>query len=83
MPLPAATLHLPPPLLFASDATLTGIGAGALLLVAALAGLGERRRKRRRQIDAVGWVPWTTLSVGAFLPGAILLMLAVKGWLAG
>ncbi len=68
---------------FASDATLAGIAGGVLLLLAAVAGLAERRRLRRKHIDAVGWVPWTTVSFLAVFPGVILLALAAKGWLAG
>ena len=32
-------------------------GAGAVL--ALVAGVAERRRHRRRSLDAVGWVPWS------------------------
>jgi hypothetical protein len=69
-------------LLFASDATLVGLWGGALLLFAVAAMLAERRRARRKRIDAVGWVPWTTLFVIAFFVGIGLLVVAVKGWLA-
>jgi len=68
---------------FASDATLLGLVAGTLLLVAAVAAVAERRRVRRRAIDAVGWVPWLTVFFVAFFPGVILMVLAVKGWLGG
>ena len=70
-------------LLFASDATLIGLAGGALLLLALLAFLGERRRMRRKHIDAVGWIPWTTVSFLALFGGVVLLSFAVKGWLAG
>lgn len=70
-------------LLFASDATLLGLAGGALLLVAVFAWLGERRRARRKAVDAVGWVPWTTLSVLAFFCAVSLLAVAATGWLAG
>ena len=70
-------------LLFASDATLIGLAGGALLLVALTAFVGERRRLRRRHIDAVGWMPWTTLSVLATFAGLSLLAVAVAGWLRG
>jgi hypothetical protein len=76
-------MHEPAFLLFASDATLAGLWGGALLLVASIAILGERRRLRRKSIDAVGWVPWTTIFLICFFAGAILLALAVKGWVAG
>ena len=70
-------------LLFASDATFAALAGGALLLIAILAGLAERRRLRRKRIDAVGFMPWTTVSFLAIFPGVILLALATKGWLAG
>ena len=68
---------------FASDATMLGLGAGGLLILALVAGIAERRRSRRKSIDAVGWVPWLTVFFLAFFPGVILMVLAVKGWLAG
>jgi hypothetical protein len=70
-------------LLFASTATWLAVGSGALLAVAAIAWLAERRRNRRKAIDAVGWMPWTTLSFLALFGGIVLLSFAVKGWLAG
>jgi hypothetical protein len=68
---------------FASDATVAALAGGALLLLAAFAGLAERRRLRRKHIDAVGFMPWTTVSFLAVFPGLILLTLAMKGWVAG
>lgn len=70
-------------LLFASDATLFGLAGGALLLVALAAFAGERRRMRRKHIDAVGWMPWTTLFFVAFFCGVSLLAVAVAGWIRG
>jgi hypothetical protein len=70
-------------LLFASDATLLGLVAGVLLLVAAVAAFAERRRVRRESIDAVGWVPWLPVFFLAFFPGVMLMLFAVKGWIAG
>lgn len=68
---------------FASDATLLGLVAGGLLLVALVAAIAERRRSKRISIDAVGWVPWLTVFFLAFFPGVILMVLAVTGWLNG
>jgi len=68
---------------FASDATMLGLGAGGLLILALVAGIAERRRSRRKSIDAVGWVPWLTVFFLAFFPGVILMVFAVKGWLNG
>jgi hypothetical protein len=76
-------MHEPAFLLFASDATLAGLAGGAMLAVAGVALLGERRRLRRKHIDAVGWMPWTTLSVLATFVGLSLLAVAAMGWLRG
>ena len=76
-------MHEPDFLLFASDATLAVLLGAALLLVSIAAMVGERRRLRRKHIDAVGWVPWTTLSVLTLFVGFSLLALGVTGWLQG
>jgi hypothetical protein len=69
-------------LLFASDATWAAL-AGCLLLGLAMgSALAERRRLRRRRIDAVGFMPWTAVFFLAFFPGVTLLALGVMGWLA-
>ena len=68
---------------FASDAPLAGIAAGAMLLFAALTLWAERRRIKRRHIDAVGWMPWTKLFFAAMLIGLTLLMFALSGWHQG
>jgi hypothetical protein len=68
---------------FASDATLAALAGGALLLLAFVAAVAERRRIRRSQIDAVGFMPWTTVFFLSFFPGVVLLAVAVKGWLSG
>jgi hypothetical protein len=56
---------------------LAGAGLGALAL-AALAWAGDYRRMRRRNPDAVGFMPWTTISFLALLLALILLGLAGK-----
>jgi hypothetical protein len=70
-------------LLFASDATWVGLAGAALLAVSVLAFLGERRRNKRKHVDAVGWVPWSTLSVLTTFAGLSLIAVAVTGWLQG
>lgn len=68
---------------FASDATQVGMIALGLLSIAALSLVQERRRARRTNPDAVGYLPWTTIFVATSLPGMIALFLAVQGWLSG
>ncbi len=53
-------------------------GAGAALLVAALAGLAEWRRGRRRNLDVPGWMPWTGVQIVAIFAALLCAILAVK-----
>ena len=52
-------------------------------LIAALAWWGDRRRVRRRNLDAVGWMPWTPVFFVALMVAVIGLGLAAKAWVAG
>lgn len=59
-----------------SDAQVLLIAGAALAaVIAVLAGWRDVRRRRRADIDAVGWVDWTTVQMAA------LIVLAVLGWL--
>lgn len=49
--------------------------AGAM---AVAAGVAERRRSRRRDIDKVGWVPWTLVQVIALALAALMAAYAIK-----
>jgi hypothetical protein len=55
-----------------------GLAAAALAL---LAWFADRRRMRRSDPDAVGFMPWTTVFFWAFLATVLLLGLAAKEWL--
>lgn len=50
---------------------------GGLLLLAVVAGLGDWRRKRRKNFDDVGWVPWQLVQVLALILAAGLTTLAL------
>jgi hypothetical protein len=76
-------MHLPAFITFASDATVLGLWGAGCMVVALLAAVGDWRRGRRRQIDAVGFMPWTTVFVLSASLGVALLLVAAKGWLAG
>jgi hypothetical protein len=54
--------------------------AGAALALAAIAGVAESRRHRRRSLDRPGWVPWRGLQVTAFFA---VITLAILAWKAG
>jgi hypothetical protein len=45
--------------------------------VAIGAGLGDRRRRRRSDLDRVGLIDWPTLQILAVIAGAILVILAL------
>lgn len=51
--------------------------------VALLAWWGDRRRMRRRDPDAVGFMPWTSVFFVALLIACVLLGLAAREWIAG
>lgn len=76
-------LHEPDSIRFASDATLVGLWAGGLFLIAGLALVGDWRRARRNHVDKVGWMPWTRIFMLSCFAGILLMALAIKGWLAG
>jgi hypothetical protein len=68
---------------FASDATIAGLWGGVLLALSLLAMLGDLRRRRRTDINAVGWVPWRDLSALTAFAGLVLLAMAASGWVKG
>lgn len=56
------------------------------LVAAAVAGaawIADRRRVRRSDLDAVGWVPWTGLFFASLIVACVTLGLAGRAWLAG
>jgi hypothetical protein len=53
-------------------------GAVAALAVAVVAGVMDWRRNRRRDFDAVGWVPWRGIQVAAFFASLACVVLALR-----
>ncbi|QNQ07846.1 hypothetical protein [Sphingomonas alpina] len=47
------------------------------VLVALFAGLGDRRRKRRANLDRVSLLDWPTLQMFALIAAAIFIILAL------
>lgn len=65
------------------DTTLVMAIAGGLCgLIAAVAWVADRRRYRRRDLDRVGWVPWTAVFFWTLSAAIVLLGLAERGWVA-
>jgi len=50
---------------------------GAALLVAVIAGFGERKRRRRADMDRIGLVSWPFVQMMALLAALILASLAL------
>lgn len=53
------------------------VGAGALALTA-VSILAERRRNRRSDIEAVGWVPWPMVTILGTIAALFAFALALK-----
>ncbi len=55
-------------------------GASAIaLIVAGVAILADRRRNRRSNLDAVGFMPWPLILVLALMVAAVAAAIALKG----
>lgn len=52
-------------------------------LVAAFAWTADWRRRRRKNLDRVGFMPWTTIFFCALVAAVVLVGLAARQWLAG
>lgn len=59
------------------------IGGTVAALVALAAWLGDRRRMRRRNLDKVGFMPWTDVFFWSFLAAVLLLGGASVGMIRG
>lgn len=70
-------------LAFASDADLFAAAGFVCWIVAVAAFLAERRRHARRDLDRVGWVPWTGVFLAAAVCGTTFLLLGSKALVAG
>jgi hypothetical protein len=53
--------------------------AGAALLLAIAAGFLDHRRERRRDLDRVGWAPWSFVQIAAAFAALAAAALALKG----
>jgi hypothetical protein len=52
--------------------------AALAFALAAYGALAERRRMKRRDLDQVGWVPWTLITVIGFSLGLGAVAFAIK-----
>jgi hypothetical protein len=51
---------------------------GGALAAATVAAVAERRRTKRSNLDAVGWIPWQGVQIACFFAALILGVLAVR-----
>ena len=51
---------------------------GALLALAVISGLGEYRRRKRRDFDAVGFMPWAMVQVLSLIGALAVTILALQ-----
>lgn len=77
------TRYEPAFLLFASEAEILALWGVGLLLLAAIAGVMERRRMKRAEIHRVGWVPWMGLFMTFAVVGGGLLAVALPAVIKG
>jgi hypothetical protein len=54
------------------------IGAGASIAVAVLAGIGQRRRTHRSDLDRIGMVDWRSLQMAALMAAALCVSVAMN-----
>jgi ElaB/YqjD/DUF883 family membrane-anchored ribosome-binding protein len=54
--------------------------AVALAIVVVISSLADRRRHKRTDIEAVGFVPWTLITVLSVLGTVLSAALAIKGF---
>ncbi len=54
------------------------LGAAGAAVIAIVSGLGEHRRRKRKRMDDVGFVPWQFIQVMAMLGTLILASLALN-----
>ena len=65
------------------DVPIMWLAGLAALGIAVIAWLGDRRRMRRSEPDAVGFMPWTSVFFWALFAACILFGLAARRGLAG
>ena len=65
-----------------SDKIMAAIG-GLAALVAAAAWIGDRRRMKRRDLDSVGFMPWTSVFFFALMAAVLLLGVVGKDLFGG
>lgn len=53
-------------------------GAASCLALAGIALFGDRRQRKRRDLDRIGWISWPPVLILAMLAAAICAALAIR-----
>lgn len=59
------------------------VTGGVASVIALIAWLGDRARMRRKDMDRVGFMPWTTIFFWSLLAAIVLIGIGVRGMFAG
>ncbi len=52
-------------------------GAVGCLAIAGAAAIGDRRHRKRDDLDRVGWIPWPLILILAMIAAAVFMALAI------
>ena len=58
------------------------VASVSAVFLAVIAWVGENKRLRRKDLDRVGFMPWTGIFFVAVLAAVVLIALAVKQWVS-
>lgn len=59
------------------------IAGGVASVIAIVAWIGDRARMRRRNMDRVGFMPWTTIFFWSLLAAIVLIGVGTRGLISG
>ncbi len=58
------------------------VAGGICVFLAAVAWIGDRRRMKRKDLDRVGFMPWTPVFFITLMGAVLLLGISAKDWFA-
>ncbi|MEO9463476.1 MAG: hypothetical protein ABJ242_12170 [Marinomonas sp.] len=70
-------------LIFATEAEMVALSGAGFLLLAGVALLADKLRSKRKDINRVGFMPWTAIFMGSMIIGGGLLALALPRVIGG
>ncbi len=70
-------------LIFASEAEIVALWGAGFLLLAVVALFADKLRSKRKNINRVGFMPWTAIFMGSMIIGGGLLALTLPRVIGG